>query len=573
MEVATAFTLMKVLVGAGGGGMIAAQAISVYRNRGKVQPLATARIKNNKELKDITADEGVVISSSITISEKFSNEAILIFGPTGSGKTTGFFIPNLLRNDIKGSIIVLDPKGEQYKLSASYQKTVCNRKVIRFAPLNPELSARYNLLENCKDTSEVLQLASTLLYNGALSLEIATGRQGGSTDWITMAEPLLACALLYVKALGKPFNTVEYALKLITDITEEELFYLIEYSNNEDAKTQFNIFKTVLGASNTSAGIKITLTSNTKLFTDKKINTVNSYSDFNFENLRKEKTIVYITYPEHKSLYVAPYMACFFTQMLNTLIEGYKEGISLPISMFFDEFANIGMISNMSGYASTVRSREINLNVCLQSITQLEQIYGEKSAQAIINNLKTKIFLPGLSDLKTLNYATDLCGSKEIKVLSYSVNPQNEVTNSYSFTTRNVLNPDEVRTLENGSLLIIASNKQPVLSVQNSYYLSKEYVERIRETKDLVIRKMKDNKAEVKEFLEMIMQEVAANYNLCQEEKKAKGTAKETSLGDELFPDDIDILKEIEEMKEGKGPKEKKKRRSLVEDIFGNGRK
>ena len=529
------FATMKLFTLLGGSAIIGANAFSMLVKKKKGDPMATADLKDSRELEGLIGN-GMSISEDLSISQKFINEGICIFGPTGSGKTTGYFMPNLLNEGIEGSLIVLDPKGELYENTSYFQRTVCKRKVIRFAPLDPKLSYRYNLLENCKNTSEVLQLASTLLFNGALSIEIATGRKGGGTEWITMAEPLFAAALLYVKGLGNPLNTVEYALNLLVNFSTADLFYLFEMTDNTDAKMQFDIFKTTIGSENTVSGIKITLASNIKLFLDPNINEVGSYTDFRFEDLRKEKTIVYITYPEHKSLYISPFMASLFTQMLNTLIESYKMG-ALPIRILFDEFANIGMISNMQGYASTVRSREISLNVCLQSITQLEQIYGKESASAIINNLKTKIFLPGLSDMTTLNYASDLSGMKEIDLVSISEDKNDNRSYNYSKSTRNVLNPDEVRTLDTEELLIITSNRQPIISTQNTYYKNKLYTDRITKTPNIVIRNKYYDKEVKKEFKKLIQKHIELNKSLYNLENPKEETKDKKSLADEIFLD------------------------------------
>ncbi len=40
-------------------------------------------------------------------------------------------------------------------------------QVLKFSPLNPDNSERYNLLTNCKTNAEVIELASMLLYKYA----------------------------------------------------------------------------------------------------------------------------------------------------------------------------------------------------------------------------------------------------------------------------------------------------------------------------------------------------------------------------------------------------------------------
>lgn len=448
------------------------------KRKSKQQKKATGELKTYKELSQICGTDGLRLSKNIKLREKFDFEGICVIAPTGSGKTSSYFYPNLLDTNLKGSIIVVDPKGELYRDTSHFQKEVCGRRVLRFSPLEPQQSEYYNLLEQCVDATEVCQLASTLLLNGALSVELQSGKQTGGVEWIQMAEPLLSAALLFVKELPSPFNTIEYAFKTIINTNSEELDGILGNSENEDVVTQYNIFKTVATSQNTSGSIKVTLASNLKLFTDRNINYISSKTTFTAKELRETPTVLYITFPERKCNYLAPFIAPFFSQIIDKLVDNYSYK-SEPIHLLFDEFGNIGMINNMSVNCATVRSRKISFSVCLQSITQLFQVYGRDNAKAILNNLKTKIVLSGLSDVDTLTYIEKLLGTTEINSISRSEKNETE-----SKVTRNVLNIDEIRRLEDEKVLIIMSNKQPVIDEQCIYYKNNDYISKIKKVNE-----------------------------------------------------------------------------------------
>lgn len=480
---------LKLVTLVGGAAIVGGEALSYYlkSKANKIGQLATGHLISKDDIEDITGNTGLILSKDIQLKEKFDYEGSVTFGPTGSGKTTSFFFPNLLSNNLRGSIIVTDPKGELFKLTSKYQEKVCKRKVLKFSPLEPQESERYNLLTSCKDNSEVVELASVLLFNGSLSIELATGKKTGGAEWVQMAEPLLAATLLYAKELEYPFNNIEFAFKLIITLDTEQLESVIKGSNNLDAITQFNIFKTVGGADRTEGSIKITLASNLKLFTDSRVNAAGIGSTFKIEDLRKTPTIIYVCYPENKSSYLAPFIAPFFSQAINKLIDEYTDK-SIPIHLFFDEFGNIGMLNNMSINVATIRSRKISMNICLQSITQLYQVYGRENGKAILNNLKTKIALPGLSDLETTNYLSNLCGNKEITICNTNSN-KNSTTHSYSKTKIKLFEDSELRCLEDNQLLLITSNKQPIITTQNRYYENNIYTDNIHESTAYVKKK------------------------------------------------------------------------------------
>lgn len=465
------------------------------KHKSKQQKKATGELKTYRELSQICGTDGLRLSKNIKLREKFDYEGICIIAPTGSGKTSSYFYPNLLDSNIKGSIVVIDPKGELYRDTSCFQREICGRRVLKFSPLEPAESEYYNLLEQCVDATEVCQLASTLLLNGALSVELSSGKQTGGVEWIQMAEPLLSSALLFVRELQEPFNTIEYAFKTIINSSQEELDSILGNCENEDVVTQYNIFKTVATSQNTSGSIKVTLASNLKLFTDRNINLISSKTTFTGKELRETPTVLYITYPEQKCNYLAPFIAPFFSQLITKLVDSYNYK-SEPIHLLFDEFGNIGMINNMSVNCATVRSRKISFSICLQSITQLYQVYGRDNAKAILNNLKTKIVLCGLSDVDTLAYIETLVGKTEINSISNSNKTESTVV-------RNVLHEDEIRRLEDDKILIIMSNKQPVVDTQYIYYKNKDCISKIKKVNEApkTILKYKNYSSDFAELL------------------------------------------------------------------------
>jgi|GEM_PF-2188262 len=450
---------------------ISSIATVIQKNSLKPEKLANNDIKGYKELRKILGTDGLKISKNVKLKLENDFEGICLLGPTGEGKTTSLFLNNLLDNSIPGSLIVTDPKGELFELTSNYQKNVCGRKVYKIDFSNVDYSERYNLLENCKTTEEVLQLANMLLMNGSLSVELASGKKAGGVEWIQMSEPLLSAALLYVKELKKPYNTIEFALQLLLSLNNKQLKCVFEASKNLDVITQFNIFQQVGGADRTEGSIKITLASNMKLFTDRTINKLSSETTFDINRFRKEPSILYIIYPERKSSYLAPFIAPLFSQIIDKLLDNYSKE-SLPVHLMFDEFGNIGMLNNMSINAATVRSRKISLVVCLQSITQLYQIYGRDNAKSILNNLKAKILLPSMSDIETINYISNLCGNIEINTKTMS---ESKGTQSYSYSKakRKMFEEGELRTLEDRTALIINSNKMPVKDELELYFETK----------------------------------------------------------------------------------------------------
>ena len=89
-----------------GGGRKSIKTTTKYGNQG------TAKEGSISDLREFMGYDGFSISRRIRLSAKSSYEHALVIGPTGSGKSSAFFIPNLLDLDGKHSAVVTDPKGE-----------------------------------------------------------------------------------------------------------------------------------------------------------------------------------------------------------------------------------------------------------------------------------------------------------------------------------------------------------------------------------------------------------------------------------------------------------------------------
>lgn len=400
----------------------------------KRDKLATGRIE--KKMK--SGNNGVQISKNNQLTREDTQAHVLVTAPTRTGKTTTILIPNLLKNDIKGSIIVYDPSLEIYKQTAKYQKSI-GRKVILYNPLSGEYE--YNLLEQCKNENEIIELAQSLLINGSLAYELSSGQKSGGAEWLALSQNLLSACLITAK---EQYKNIKYALELIVNYDDEERINFL--SKNERCIELYNAYLKGSETGGLKASINATITSNLSLFfNDLKINK----SSFTAEMLRKINCILYISYPEHKARYLSPLMATIYTQIINKFIEINGK----DITFFLDEFANLGRILNFDTIISTAAKRKIAFILFLQDFNQLIKTYG-KSALTIWNNCNTKVFLSGITDLETLKMASFLCGETEITVNNNKIK-------------KPLLSPSEIRRMDRNKCLILNRNLQPVIDETN----------------------------------------------------------------------------------------------------------
>lgn len=428
-----------------------------------------------REFESFTGNDGLIIGQTFRLSEHKSFEHAVCVGPTGSGKSASFFIPNLLSLP-NSSIVVSDPKGELFEKTAA-TSIKQGKKVLVFSPFRDN-SMKYNPLALCRNVSEIRELAQILLANGNAAVESITGTKAGGSEWTNMSTPLLASFLIMVSELTPPKNTVSYALNLIVE-NDIETLKLLMLDAPEAAQKQFNVFLQSAESEKTASSIKTVLASNLQMFLDPMVEEVTSINEIDPSVLRKQPTVLHIVVPEHKSATMAPLMAPFYTQILNHLLE---DGDGCPVHFLLDEFANIGLIPNIDVIAAICRSRRMSLSLGIQSINQLKQRYNE-AAISLLDNLKTKFFLPGLA-YDSAEYASKLVGFREVDTTSTSFGKDN-VSHSVSKQKRELLTPDEVRRLADETTLIIADNRNPFMDKQCRYYKNEKMLKATKSTLDI----------------------------------------------------------------------------------------
>jgi len=245
---------------------------------------------------------------------------------------------------------------------------------------------------------------------------------------------------------------------------------------------QWKIFKTCLEAAGTAGSIRITLSSALQSFLDYKIADVTSRDEFRPEMLRKEPIALYIIYPETFADYLAPVMATIFSQMIDSCLNYYdKHKNCLPVFNYYDEFANLGLLPSFNHTVTAGRSRKFSLVLCIHDIRQLYRLYGQDLTNTILNNLTTKLVLPGLSEPFTIEYISEICGDTVIDVQSKS-QTGDKTTISTSKQTKRLYTANEIRCLQDDTCLIIINNKQVVSDKLSVYWkgpLESMYADRI----------------------------------------------------------------------------------------------
>ena len=112
----------------------------------------------------------------------------------------------------------------------------------------------------------------------------------------------------------------------------------------------------------------------------------------------------------------------FYTQAIQELCrfadrECENQCLPVPVRFILDDFATNAVIPHFDKTISVIRSRGIAVSIILQSLTQLDHLYGKMAARTIINGCDSMLYLGGM-DLTTAAYVGTRANVSDYSVLS-----------------------------------------------------------------------------------------------------------------------------------------------------------
>ena len=271
--------------------------------------------------------------------------------------------------------------------------------------------------------------------------------------WIESAQNILTAAVLHFSAMGLSFlQTVQQ----IQGTPPKSLIGELCASPTREAGYFVNSF---LGMDDkTVAGIISELSKNIVHFiTDRNlISALSRRKNIAPDDLEYGNDI-YIQIPEHLLRQWKNLLTLMVNQFL-THFEQREEANARPILFLLDEFPRLGKVSAMLDGLATLRSKKISICLIIQSLAQLDTIYGQNERKVISDTCAYKAIL-GATDADTQEYFSRLVGTYDKQVTSHGENreaftglPKGTSTNTHEQETR-IIKPHEFGMLRDIVLL------------------------------------------------------------------------------------------------------------------------
>lgn len=334
---------------------------------------------------------------------------ILVVGGSGSGKSSGIAKPTL--ETWNGAICATDIKGE---LSACYehllQKGFVTRPYILFDPTKDDVTYDPFWLLRQEGEDDLVSNIQEIAY--AIVPDLPEDIQ---PFWVESERAVLAAALLYYYQLGSNFSDAMCMIakeplsstckKLVTYDDDKLKIFL-----GDVAQQRYEVLASI------DRGLRNKIMS---FAVDPYISHALSGESeggccFNWDDLREYN--IFVRVPANRIEQWSSFVNLMYSQLIRYLErrpEQYsvagKENIKTLLLM--DEFARFGKLNHITEALATLRSKGVNICLMVQSLAQIDQIYGEKERRTILDNCQYTAVLR-VNDADTQEYFSKLIGTR-----------------------------------------------------------------------------------------------------------------------------------------------------------------
>ena len=433
---------------------------------------------------DLAQQQGLIIGRLRKCLLRFEGEGhVLTVAPTRSGKGVSCVIPNLL--DHPGSILVTDPKGENFAVTARWRRDI-GQQVHAFDPFRVASGdATYNPLELIDPESpEAVDEARTL----ADMIVLPEGQAGEQLFWNEEARAVLTGLILHVAANAAPeLRTLSHVRTLLTLPPESfaELLKDMRESPAVHGLVSRSAARILQKAERERSGVISTAQSHTHFLDSARMARVLSRSTVDLSILKREPTSVYLILPSDRLEAYARWLRIMIACSLLAVARARGQP-KQRVLFLLDEFAHLGKMHPVQRDIGLAGGFGVTFWLIVQDLSQLRSTYGDTWTTFLANADVLQAF--GTNDWDTADYLSKMTGEATIFVktqnesrgVSRGKQSQRQHGTALSISERNrrLLLPDEVRRLGRDSELLFVKGASPLLALRTNYREDAEFLGR-----------------------------------------------------------------------------------------------
>jgi type IV secretion system protein VirD4 len=380
-----------------------------------------------------------------------TGRAVLVIGPSQSGKTRSVIIPTLL--EYPGSVVSTSTKPDVLQATMNARST--RGQVWQFDPTGhaqrvPGVrTLRWSPLACSRDWDGALLMARAMVDGSTAGAGTTDG-----THWAKRAQALLAGILHAAAITDQPMRTV------IGWVTSHDIDSPL--NGLRDHAGVPLALDVLTGVANTETRERSSIFSTTADALDAYTShaALEAAQDHNFDTsvFVASGDTVYIHAAAESQRMAAPLVCGLLAEIRRATYQAHAQGrLAGRVLFALDEVANVAPIAELPQIASEGGGQGLLLLAVLQDLSQARARWGTV-ADGFLTLFGTKLILPGVADRRTLETVSTALGEYDRKVVSETraqVPGRFGTQRSYSHSTQRtrVLSPGEIANIPTGHAL------------------------------------------------------------------------------------------------------------------------
>jgi type IV secretion system protein VirD4 len=344
---------------------------------------------NQSHLQDLSGLRNAVVS--------LDDSHLMTVAPTGAGKGRDVIIPNLL--SYEGSVVVFDPKGENYDVTHRYRKERLGHQIVLLDPfgashgdpedracLNP-FDVQAHLMQQRGESQ-----AESAGDFGRLLAEILGGGLRSLSDpfWDEMAQLMIAglASDMITHKSDHPRSLPELRSRLFSRNVRHYISSALsdhEFDMDPGTAQEFKMLISIGSAETTFAGIVASAAQQLAPFSSRSSVAATRDTSFDLAALTDsaKRISLYIVLPPHKLRTHQRMLRAWVGSLLYLVMNNH--GADTELLFMIDEAAQLGRFSLLEQSITLLRGYGMRTWTFWQDLAQIESLYGV-DAETMINN-------------------------------------------------------------------------------------------------------------------------------------------------------------------------------------------
>lgn len=419
--------------------------------------------------------------------------------PTRTGKGVGIVIPNCL--NYRDSLVVFDPKLENFKITAGYRHDVLEQEVFLFSPSAPEKRSHcwnpmsYVSRDPYRMVGDAFNIAN-ILYSAPDG-----GDNGNAKFFAEMAQKLFVGLVLYMieyellykgtpewdEARDTPTLT---RLNALTTPDPSKYKNCAKWITEDVANSPYfsnacknNLLSYATTSEQTAASIMSSMIAPLSVFVDPIVGKITSKDDFNLRDLRKKKMSIYIGMQPNELSKFSRLINLFVSQLISVNTEELPEDnpeLKYQCLLLLDEFTGMGKVDIIEKSVAYIAGYNLRLMPIFQNLSQLNRLYTKDGAKSMSTNFECQIIYSP-RDNEDAKEFSEIIGHETFKTKSTSRNKGSigHSSTSISDQRRPVMLPEELRTMPSTDCIISMTGIAAIRAKKIIFHEDPEFTKRL----------------------------------------------------------------------------------------------